>query len=111
MRDYTTIHLAAKNDSNGNPRRVYILLEKEAYSDSDETGWKYRSNIVAICDEEYSGRPKDWPEPAMRIDVPVSEYRWYINHGLLNAHKGMGGRDYFQARRTLLRIIEDAKHA
>ena len=81
MRDYTTLHLVTKNDTNGNPRRLYILLKK----DDNEID----SSVVAVCDQGYQSWPKNWPPAAIRIDIPISEYRWW-----LKVRDGIAGREY-----------------
>ena len=67
----TVLHLRANLDANGNPRRVFIGLDK-------------RGHIVATSDEGYRSTP-DWVRDAydrgiyaVSIDVEVAEYRRQI---------------------------------
>jgi len=57
-------HLKAKNNKNGNPRRVFIFMNK----------W---GCILFVCDEGYSGTPKQCRGlielPSLK--VPVSLYK------------------------------------
>lgn len=57
------ILLAAPNDTNGNPRRLFVV-----FNDTD--------NMVEVWDEGYHGKPKALGayNPA-RIHIPASEYR------------------------------------
>jgi hypothetical protein len=61
------LHLCAKNDTNGNPRRAYVLSNEEG-------------QYVAIWDEGYKGSdavPGEFRDAAylsQRFDVTVTEY-------------------------------------
>ena len=61
------LHLCTKNDSNGNPRRLYVLSNDEG-------------KFVAAWDEGYKGSdavPGIWRKDAhlsQRFDVTVTEY-------------------------------------
>ena len=63
MRPDFIVYIAAKNDTNGNPRR----------------GWYcYRSGmLLGFRDEGYAGLPREWREvnTTGRIDVIPEEYR------------------------------------
>lgn len=70
---YFLNHLCAPNDTNGNPRRVFVV---QRLSDG---------LIEAAFDEGYSGR-EAWTKHldeaevivGIRINVTVSEYKWFI---------------------------------
>lgn len=70
-RPTSCLHFCARNDVNGNPQRVYV-----AYNS--------RSQVVAITDEGYDGKPKWLSEMnarqvwEVRVDVSVTEYRKWI---------------------------------
>lgn len=57
---YVMQQLATKNDSNGNPRRVYVFSELHVYPPSDDRASYYGndgySHIVFTHDEGYGGR-------------------------------------------------------
>lgn len=58
-------HFRATNDSNGNPRRLYVVYDEDA-------------DIGALIDEGYSGMPKYLIEDEVpqlpTIDVSVAQY-------------------------------------
>lgn len=62
------LHLRAKNDPNGNPRRVFV-------------GYNEWGHIVEITDEGYAGRPKWLRDMNARgvwetsSEITVTEYR------------------------------------
>ena len=60
------IQLNCKNDTNGNPRRISLLLESEEIKD--------------VRDHGYRGHPREWGSPLTTIDVPPSEYRYWKNY-------------------------------
>ena len=61
------LHLCAKNDSNGNPRRLFVL--------SNEDG-----RFIAVWDEGYKGSdavPGEFRKDAylaQRLDIPTAQY-------------------------------------
>ena len=57
------IILRTKNDSNGNPRRVSLLIDD--------------CEVVKIHDHGYGGKPREWPEVACTIDTTISEYKYW----------------------------------
>jgi hypothetical protein len=57
------IVLQTKHDTNGNPRRVSLLMDQDI--------------VLQTVDHGYAGRPRDWPHPAATIDVLASEYKWW----------------------------------
>ena len=57
------IVIQAKNDTNGNLRRVSILMDQDI--------------VLQTVDHGYSGRPREWPYPVATFDVPTSEYKWW----------------------------------
>ena len=66
---FSTIRLAAPNDANGNPRRLFLVL-------------KPRGIVEAIIDEEYSGTgslPSKYRDSygALTIDITTKQYNWY----------------------------------
>lgn len=64
MENKTHIVLKAKNDTNGNPRRISLLLEA--------------GRVVDTFDHGYQGEPRTrdgWPLSACDIEVSHSEYR------------------------------------
>ena len=67
MNTYVHIELRAKNDTNGNPRRLSLLT----------TTVGEQSEIVAVYDHGYSGRPRNWPYSAFSVDVSATEYKYY----------------------------------
>ena len=68
------IHFCAKNDVNGNPRRVYVLMDDQIGPDGD-----YRK--LAAWDEGYLGYnavPGDFrakARAANRVECPVKFYK------------------------------------
>lgn len=53
----------ALNDSNGNPRRLYVQFDKGG-------------NIMRVYDEGYAGKPKDLVGPELAcVNIMPSEYR------------------------------------
>ncbi len=67
------LHLATKHDVNGNPRRLYVILD----SDGD---------VVDVIDEGYAGNSqvrKKYPDAVVgpRIEVPISEYKDWLKYG------------------------------
>lgn len=67
------LHLRTKNDSNGNPRRLYLPLE----SDGDivhviEEGYRGRGGLKGIANTVYKEIP---------IEVPISEYNDWVRYG------------------------------
>ena len=70
----TVLHKCATNDTNGNPRRVWVGLNQFGH-------------ILRVEDEGYAGRP-DWVREAsdrgvwdVRIEVTVKDYRATIKLG------------------------------
>ena len=61
------IVLRAKNDANGNPRRISLLMDQES--------------VVETFDHGYSGRPRGWPSPVAEIDISPDEYESWIDDG------------------------------
>lgn len=72
------IRFAAKNDNNGNPRRVYVLFTSDANGEH---------MVTQSWDEGYAGWgavPVEYRELAKRADtvnVTVSQYRAYVRAG------------------------------
>lgn len=69
------LHLAAPNNTSGNPRRLFIGLDKSGH-------------VVRITDEGYTGRP-DWVRDAnnrglweFHAEVPPSTYTRWKKHTL-----------------------------
>lgn len=60
------IVLRAKNDANGNPRRISLLMDQES--------------VIKTFDHGYSGPPRDWPSPVAEIDVSPAEYKSWIDY-------------------------------
>lgn len=60
----TTLHLCTTNDTNGNPRRIFV----ELYPEGDIARW---------TDEGYEG-PPSWARYPVRIDVAPAEYRRWL---------------------------------
>ncbi len=52
-------HLSAPSDSNGNPRRLYMVMDEEG-------------NIITAIDEGYSGFPKDLNGLIQLPEYPIS---------------------------------------
>jgi hypothetical protein len=73
-RSYVTLHLCAPNDTNGNPRRCWLLLEVQK---SDTEGVPDWLRHVAVCDEGYGNLPNEWPTPTS-IAVPPAERREWL---------------------------------
>ena len=71
MSAFVHIELRAKNDTNGNPRRLSLLTATIPSSSGDH------SEIVAVYDHGYSGRPRNWPYSAFSVDVSATEYKYY----------------------------------
>lgn len=68
------LHLAATNDNNGNPRRLYLVFKDD--------------RIDAVVDEGYRGEGilrELYPDlligPMYRINIPVSEYNGWVRFG------------------------------
>lgn len=60
-------NLRCVNDTNGNPRRVWV-------------GWNMDARVVAVQDEGYSGRP-DWLGAAVEltsVSITPGEYREWM---------------------------------
>lgn len=71
----TVLHLCTKNDTNGNPRRVYVGLDEQGH-------------VLRTEDEGYAGAPdwvRDWRRNGTRwdvaIDVVPSEYKRWLRIG------------------------------
>ena len=80
MKNKTHIVLRAKNDTNGNPRRISLLIEA--------------GEVVDTFDHEYRGQPRErdgWPLSACDIEVEPAEYRtwrvWSIRGGVNKEHQ------------------------
>ena len=64
---YAMLHLVAPNDSDGNPRRLFVMSNDEG-------------KFIAAWDEGYKGSdavPGIWRKDAylsQRLDVPVAQY-------------------------------------
>ena len=77
----THIVLRAKNDTNGNPRRISLLIEA--------------GEVVDTYDHEYRGQPTrqrdGWPLSACDIEVEPAEYRkwrvWSMRGGMHGVNK------------------------
>ena len=69
MSTFVHIHLCAKNDTNGNPRRLSLLI-------SNDNG---EQDVVAVQDHGYRGSPRGWGYPACSIDVPTAEYKYWTS--------------------------------
>lgn len=68
----TAIHLKAKNDTNGNPRRLYLILDNDSDAvDAVDEGYKGRGAL----DEHYEGVPI-----GVTIQVTPKEYRDWLRH-------------------------------
>ena len=65
--DGVHIILAAPNSTNGNPRRVSLLLDSET--------------VLKAVDHGYNGKPRDWPYPVMTVDVGAREYNYWVKAG------------------------------
>ena len=76
MSTFVHIEIRAKNDTNGNPRRLSILT----------TTINDQSEIVSVYDHGYSGRPRNWPYSAFSVDVSATEYKYYKCFKPLHAH-------------------------
>ena len=68
-------HQRAKNDQNGNPRRLFVIYAPENFK------------IVKVINEGYSGRPEDFDGIEIcPVDITLEEYRSTIryakNHGI-----------------------------
>lgn len=80
MNTYVHIELRAKNDTNGNPRRLSLLISSE---DGDQ-------NVIAVQDHGYKGSPTaGWGHPACSIDVPISEYQYWTGGHKFNLNAGV----------------------
>ncbi len=66
------IILRTKNDPNGNPRRVSILLD-----DGD---------VVKIKDHGYRGTPINWPPVTLNIATTFAEYKEWLKTGEVLDH-------------------------
>lgn len=69
-------HIKAPNDSNGNPRRLYIVYE---VSLTEPQG----ADVVAVFEEAYMGIPAALKSMASLypVSVAVSEYNGFIKLG------------------------------
>ena len=67
MNTFVHIELRAKNDANGNPRRLSLLI-------CNNNG---EQNVVAVQDHGYRGSPRGWGHPACSIDIPPAEYKYW----------------------------------
>ena len=45
-----------------------------------------QSEIVAVYDHGYSGRPRNWPYSAFSVDVSATEYKYYKCFKPLHSH-------------------------
>ena len=80
MNTYVHIELRAKNDTNGNPRRLSLLISNQ---DVDQ-------NVIAVQDHGYEGSPTiGWGHPACSIDVPISEDQYWTRCSKLNHSVGV----------------------
>ena len=60
------IQLNTQNDSNGNPRRISLLIEG--------------GDVTKVFDHNYDGPPsQEWGQPATIIDVGSTEYNFWKN--------------------------------
>ena len=73
-----TMHYKTKNDTNGNPRRCYVVY---ANTSTDVTP----KNIVAVYDERYTGiyaiEIEKYRNVVDSIEVPISTYNGFIKLG------------------------------
>jgi hypothetical protein len=65
--DRVHIILAAPNSTNGNPRRVSLLLDSET--------------VLKAVDHGHEGEPRDWPYPVVTVDVGAREYNYWVKEG------------------------------
>lgn len=63
----TRVHiiLNAPNSTNGNPRRVSLLLDSDT--------------VLEAKDHGYKGPPKEWGHRSIEIDVGAREYNYWSN--------------------------------
>jgi hypothetical protein len=61
------IHLRAPNDTNGNPRRIFVQINNGAIIDTADEGYR------GIHAARIKGMPIDYSPTT--FDVPASEYR------------------------------------
>ncbi len=60
------LYLRAVNDINGNPRRLFVLLENGI--------------VKRVVDEGYRGIPREFINyPIVAVDVTPTEYRKWLN--------------------------------
>ena len=55
------IQLSTKNDTNGNPRRLSLLVNC--------------NHVTDMRDHGYAGHPREWGAPALMVTVSPKEYR------------------------------------
>lgn len=94
LRIIVAVHVAARNDANGNPRRAYVLLNGTPLEIAPTT---MSGNIITVIDEGYAGNSgvhkfidtsiRPWHEVLVvwgpTIRVTPTEY-----HSLLKHNKG-----------------------
>jgi hypothetical protein len=56
--------LHAPNDTNGNPRRLYLLLKD--------------NRVIGCADEGYHGRPDSWPHDCLAVSITAREYKIFL---------------------------------
>ena len=66
--DGVHIILAAPNSTNGNPRRVSLLLDSETV-------------LKAVDNGHLGDRHEGWPRPVMTVDVGAREYNYWVKAG------------------------------
>ena len=74
MENFVHIELHSKNDSNGNPRRLSLLMIND---NGDQ-------KVLAVQDHGYKGSPRGWGYPACSVDVPPAEYKYWTKGNTLN---------------------------
>ena len=67
------LHWSTKNDVNGNPRRLYMVLDDDGC-------------VVDVINEGYAGNSqvrRKYPDAVVgpRIEVPISEYNDWLKYG------------------------------
>ena len=70
------LHLKAKSDSNGNPRRLYLAIDPDMQIQS----------VSHVIDEGYNGSKElsylfPWGYKTVVIEIPVSEYNSWVRFG------------------------------
>lgn len=66
-------HLVGPNDSNGNPRRVYVAYERDATGELE---------VCAVWDESYIGKPKELRRDSELHSACIfpKEYKQWLKH-------------------------------